>query len=216
LIYCLRIYYREVIIYGSKNITEEIQTMMMPTGEPKQDSTQSIIIICAHHQFIDMKAYSIIIILFCIIANSFAQRPLSVERENHGCWTSADRMINWHVDSLNFWSSRGGLPEFLFDESFDWGRQIVRCFKEPELISFRKVIFDRVVNEKALRAIIKSKDKRLDELYNPEKWRQEMDKREPSMYVPSFPDLPYMKYSTRQLAERRLKELRDIKKRFGQ
>jgi hypothetical protein len=88
------------------------------------------------------------------------------------------------------------------------------CFTKLQFISFRKAIFDRVVNEEVLVTIIASKDKRLDDCYDPKKLER-IQKKTPTIHGPVYPDLPYMKYSTRELAKRRLKELRERKEQFG-
>jgi len=136
-----------------------------------------------------------------------------VERKNYGCWAVKDAVINSHADSLNFWSAGVPLPDFVSDSTMDWW--LIRlggdCFIKLQFISYRKAILDRVVNEEVLVLITKAKDERLDKLYDP----KEMEKKvKPSIHTPNFPDLPYMKYSTRQLAEQRLKVLRETKDRF--
>lgn len=142
--------------------------------------------------------------------------PMSVERKNTGCWTSIDYNINEYTDSLNFWSINDPLPNFLFEANFDHSLMGLtrECFAKPKFISFRKAVFDRIVNEEILAAIVVAKDRRLDERYNP-KELERISRNHPSVHGSTYPDLPYMKYSTRELAARRLEELRKKKELFN-
>lgn len=156
------------------------------------------------------------LLLFLVSIRSVSQtRPESVERKNYGCWASKDNIINMYTDSLNFWSA-GKLPSFVYESKLDqrynsgFGGQ---CFIEVQFISHRRAILERVVNEEALMAIIKLEDPRLDKLYDPKEMEREK-KDHPSIHGSNYPDIPYMKYSTRQLAEQRLKVLRETKDRF--
>lgn len=162
----------------------------------------------------NFKFVYITVALTIVCFRSLSQdRPISIERDNYGWWTSTDAKINMFADSLNFWSSGNELPKFLSETLLDWGlgRVVTHGDQKPELISIRKAIFDRVLNENVLAEICRSSNLAYDRLYNP----KEMEKQvKPSVFVPGFPDLPYMKYSTRQLAERRLNELRKTKERF--
>ncbi|MGC4023608.1 MAG: hypothetical protein QM734_17450 [Cyclobacteriaceae bacterium] len=156
----------------------------------------------------------ILIVLSVPLHSLTAQsRPQSIERNNYDCWVKIDHSINRRTDSLNFWKS-GKLPKFIYEPLLDhlsipWGSD---CFLRTQFISHRKAILDRVINEEVLNAIILSPDKRLDELYLP----QELSKKiTPAFDAPGFPDLPYMRFSTRQLAEKRLNTLREKKREFG-
>jgi hypothetical protein len=140
-------------------------------------------------------------------------RPISIERDNYGWWTSTDAKINMFADSLNFWSTRTKLPGFLSDDLLDLSLKIVTSGdQKSELISIRKAIFDRVINENILEEICRSSNLDYDKLYNPKELLKNV---KPSVHGPVYPELPYMKYSTRELAERRLRELRKIKERFN-
>lgn len=164
-----------------------------------------------------MRNYFILLVLFFATVRCFSQtESLAVERRNAGCWARMDYNINIYADSLNFWSVGNPLPNFLFDAHFDLlnTRFTNDCFIKLQFISFRKAIFDRVVNEEVLRTIVASKDKRLDDRYDPKELKR-IQENYPSIHGATYPDLPYMKYSTRELAERRLKELREMKKLFS-
>lgn len=162
------------------------------------------------------KLFSITIACTIVMLRALGQdRPTSIERDNYGWWTSTDAKINIFADSLNFWSTGNKLPEFLFEALLDLSVKVItHGDQKPELISMRKAIFDRVVNEMTLKAIIESKDKRLDDRYNP-KELESIQENHPSIHGETYPDLPYMKYSTRELAKRRLSDLIKKKKLFN-
>ncbi len=155
----------------------------------------------------------IFLLLIILSVRSFSQtRPESVERKNYDCWASIDHIINIYSDSLNF-CSIGRLPDFIYEVNLDhsligFSRD---CFIRPQFISFRRAILERVVNEEVLNAVAKSKDARLDEIYNPHELER-TKKEHPSIHGSNYPELPYMKYSTKQLAEMRLKELLKTKR----
>ncbi len=133
------------------------------------------------------------------------------------CWEFLERKINRYSDSLNFWD-KGDLPNFIFNENLDYDldyeltSRTKPCF--DRLISCRKAIFDRVVNERMLKAIIESKNINLDLMYDPKKFGKAV---RPSIHqVPSLPYIPYMEYSTRSLAKHRLEEVRKRRAQFKQ
>jgi len=160
-----------------------------------------------------MKNFLMFLIILFVAFTCFAQtEPMSVERKNAGCWSSIDYNINSFADSLNFWAKNGRMPDFIFDQNFDHSLiGLTRdCFARQHFISFRKAVFDRVINENILVAITEAQDKRLDEYYRPEEL-ESLQKNHTSVHGTTYPDLPYMKYSTRELAKRRLNELRKVK-----
>jgi hypothetical protein len=139
---------------------------------------------------------------------------MSLEMQNFGCWTRSDAKVNTFADSLNFWRTGAPLPAFVFIVNFDWAfsNKVYECVKEPENFSFRKAILDRVINEEVLEAIFNSKGKSLDSLYSPIELTKKYHN---SIHPGIFPDIPYMKYTTRVLVKRRLTELRRKKALFG-
>jgi hypothetical protein len=147
-----------------------------------------------------------------LIATNFSllaqTRPESVERKNYKCWWVIDGMINSYTDSLNFPLGET-LPNFLFDPRFDLSssRIVSECFRDPHQISFRFAIMQRTLNVRSLELIVLSKDLRLDSLYNPSYLRR-VAKNYPTVHGATYPDLPYMGLSTRELARRRLEELK--------
>jgi hypothetical protein len=122
-----------------------------------------------------------------------------------GCWLPIDWRINVMADSLNCFLSNSKLPTYLFDADLDFKYMEITkpCYEEREkaLISMRKAILDRVYNLAALRAIIECGDSSLDALYT----SNAVDVYNST--GASRPRIPYMKYSTRELAKRRLEKL---------
>lgn len=131
-----------------------------------------------------------------------------------GCWIGFDMTINRFADSLNFIHSRKHLPVFLQDYLIDWRnrRHLSRCMKSnpDEVLSFRKAIIDRIVSKRALKWIIRSKNKSYDRTYEPsiesEKALREI--------LEDFPPIPFMEYSIRDLAKMRLKTIRETRRSF--
>ena len=157
------------------------------------------------------KSFTIALLIGSSIECCAQNRPESVERSNYGCWASNDAIINKYADSLNFWTSSLSIPKFVFQPNFDWMLMGLgnSCFVKQQYISYRKAILDRVVNDQALSAIIELPDLDLDKTYDP----KELEKKsKPSVHSRGYPDLPFMKYSTRQLSDRRLKELSQKRK----
>lgn len=154
-------------------------------------------------------SFLILILLAWLHFDSFGQR-----REKFiGCIIGFDLVVNDYADSLNFINSSDDLPHFLNDYLIDWKRKdaIVECLADrDEGISYRRSIFARVINEKPLQWIVASKNKNYDKLYDPEKLEMESIK----SFDNDFPVLPFMQYSTRELAKKRLEELRKIKNKF--
>lgn len=120
-----------------------------------------------------------------------------------GCWTRIDREINVTADSLNWWIPGTNLPSFLSDPLFDWRKKELGkdCISDKIFISYRKMVFDRVIDSKVLSVIINVNDSLLDKRYG----LIVMENSNPGNS--NFPELPYMKFSTRDLAKRRLIEL---------
>jgi hypothetical protein len=125
-----------------------------------------------------------------------------------------DGYLNWFADSINFASNRTELPNFLEDHLFDWRMRDViwECQADKsEGFSARLAIFNRVVNEKALLWIIQRENSAYDKNYIP----GEEERLQKPSFGQNYPDLPFMNYSTRQLAEKRLHEIRLKKKKFS-
>lgn len=130
----------------------------------------------------------------------------------YGCWTGFDNYFNHCADSLNFIVTIDQLPVFLTDHLIDWKQRKLfsSCvFDSTERISIRKVIMDRVYREDVLEWIINSKTEAYGKVYVPEQLRKEMN-----YYFSSFPDFPFMEFSWRQLAKKRLDDIRKTKDLF--
>lgn len=127
-------------------------------------------------------------------------------RVEFDCWVSIDGMINQYADSLNFFK-KNELPKFLLNKNLDYElRRFTRfCFAKDKIISFRKAIFDRVVNDKVLFSIVHNESSRLDSLYSPAELERTAKQ---NIHISGFPNIPYMEYSTRELARLRLDEIR--------
>lgn len=160
-------------------------------------------------------------LLFCllwltILMNSPFSASAQREKREVGCWMGFDGNLNWYADSLNFITNAKDLPNFLNDYLFDWKMKnaIWECQSDKtEGFSTRLAILDRVVNEKALKWIVESKNVNYDKLYVPEE--EEKQRRTAGFDVDDgYPILPFMKYSTRQLAQKRLEEIEKIKQKF--
>jgi hypothetical protein len=140
---------------------------------------------------------------------SAAQR----EKRDIGCWMGFDGNLNWFADSLNFLTEPRYLPKFLAYPLFDWKMKdaIWECQSDKsDGFSARLAILRRVINEEALEWIVKSRNEEYDKLYNPEV----EEKRHVSTFDNSYPVLPFMEFSIRQLAEKRLKEIARIKQKM--
>jgi hypothetical protein len=155
---------------------------------------------------------SICYLTLCATANSQSEKK-SLEYQNFGCFTRLDKGINEFADSLNYWSKVNPLPKYISEPNFDFAfsAQVYECVKKPEHFSFRRAILNRVFNEDVLIEIVDSKNTNFDKLYDPKAME---NKYKESIHTPNFPELPYMKYTTRDLAKQRLKELREKKKSF--
>ena len=132
-----------------------------------------------------------------------------------GCWVGFDHTINHYTDSLNYIKSRGQLPKFLADHLIDWWHHnsYRLCLaNHDEIISTRVAILDRVYREDVLTWIVESKNKDYDKLYAPTELEEKYSKGGLTDY--SFPDFPYMKYSWRELAKRRLDQVKNAKNKF--
>lgn len=66
--------------------------------------------------------------------------------------------INAYADSLNSYIS-GTLPNFIFNECFDWRKDLWEDFHSP--VSLRWIILSKVPNKRALKTLLLSHDKRL-------------------------------------------------------
>ena len=153
--------------------------------------------------------------IFCLLLLFNLPFVTSAQREKReiGCWMGFDGHLNSFADSLNFISAPKNLPNFLNDYLFDWKMKdaIRECQSDKtDGFSARDAILDRVTNEKALRWIVESKNTNYDKLYNPE----EEEKHHKPSYDNGYPILPFMEYSIRKLAEKRLKEIEKIKKQM--
>jgi len=125
-------------------------------------------------------------------------------------WHGFDGAMNRYADSLNLANNKDQLPSFLNDYLLDWKWRNLwqRSLESKEgLISYRKLIIDRVCRQDVLEWIIMSKNKNYDKTYEPSKLESEL---EPNIYN-EFPDLPFMKYSIRSLAKMRLNEIKNYK-----
>jgi len=126
----------------------------------------------------------------------------TLRRVSHS--TSIDYGINKHADSLNFWRKGTPFPDYLQDTLFDF--KMYRRFY-PEVVSYRRMIINRVTNEKALWAIVKSKNKFYDYIYDPMKLMKWQLRDSLHMYQDDFINIPYQELSWRNLAKERLKSI---------
>ncbi|HEY9047596.1 MAG TPA: hypothetical protein VIN08_16935 [Ohtaekwangia sp.] len=160
-----------------------------------------------------MKTFRIIILLTPLLFTSrslLAQVKEPSKRSN--CWMGFDINLNRYADSLNFITNPKQLPVFLGDYLFDWKHRdhLYPCLTDDpdELISMRKIILSRVLREDVLEWIISNKNTNYDKLYIPE----EVKKLFQNDIYSVFPVIPYMKYTTRDLARIRLEEIKKLKK----
>jgi hypothetical protein len=150
-----------------------------------------------------------LIVFFLTTANLSCiaqQTSEEFERDRWSCIEHIDSSINHYADSLNFWS-KGRLPSFVFDSKFDQRFTYLNdCLRVNWVFSYRKLIFDRIVNVEVLNAITESKDSRLDEIYvlTEEQIIQRKKNEKLKKYIPNF---PYATHSTRSLAQRRSKRI---------
>jgi len=155
------------------------------------------------------------IIISAILMSCFQLSAWSQEHvyKSGDCWTGIDGVNNWYADSLNLIQQPSQLPAFLSDYLIDWKlRYRLRgCMKEPyQMVSFRNVVLSRVYREDVLEWIISSRNADYDKLYIPKELDASIKNK--SYHNGDFPDLPYMKYSWRDLAKMRLDDLRKQKK----
>jgi hypothetical protein len=151
------------------------------------------------------------ILLMCSLA-VVAQTETKINKKLRSCWEMHDRSINKYADSLNFLGSGKPLPSYLDDYLMDWRLKdsMYPCLKNnDERISFRKSIIDRVINEDALVLIVNSINNSYDRRYDPEKLRKERNS-----HSESFPEIKYMDKSWRDLAKKRLVEIKEQRDRF--
>lgn len=151
----------------------------------------------------------IVFFLIASVTSCFGQHETTriFVRQNGGEFDHLDVVINGEVRGLQYWKEGDDLPEFLYNEDFDFLRRkffVNNCYSDQEWIpSTRKAIFDRVYNEEVLRAIADATDTRLDEKYDPEyvEWLQGPG-----------PKIFWMDFSTRELAKERLREIEEWRK----
>ncbi|GAA3968853.1 hypothetical protein [Mucilaginibacter dorajii] len=101
--------------------------------------------------------------------------------------------INAYADSINSYIS-GKLPDFLFDECFDWQKSFW-----PDLhsaVSVRWEILEKVHNQRALKAILNTRNKKLKRICD-----HKSDKVYPYLSVPMIEKSFY------QLIQRRYKQI---------
>ena len=158
--------------------------------------------------------YTLICLLLIGSYHSKAQESETGPRFS-GCWRAIDSRINDYANALNYLRADDQLPEYLSDYLLDWrnGDRLSPCVKDrDEKLSFRRSILDRVTNEISLKRIIKSDNENYDKLYDPGKQKKEMKK---SSNFYSYPELPFMDKSWRQLAKRRLEIIQELKDKAG-
>lgn len=117
-------------------------------------------------------------------------------------------------DSLNFANNPSKLPTFLRNYLYDWAMNghTQSCRFGGEKISYRKAIISRVFREDVLGWIINSPNKEYDKRYVPMLLEQERARKD---VYSTFPDIPYMEMSWRDLARMRLNELKKRKANFS-
>lgn len=154
------------------------------------------------------------VILALIASNVAGQDNRVLSANSNGCWSVFDLGIKYFSDSLILAKDVKHLPSYLGNHIFDWQHKnsLKSCLQQEEIVSLRKAILDRVYDEKILNWIITSKNKDYDKRYEPEVLKREVKN---SMYN-TFPSIPYMQYSWRELAENRLKEIKNAKTFFSQ
>jgi hypothetical protein len=157
-----------------------------------------------------MRYYAQLLLVISYITSQGQDSADSLSHERLFCWRAVDVTVNRYADSLNFWSPKLALPEFLFDAELDWTylQLFTKCSKEPERVSLRRAIFDRVLSVRALKAIVHHTDSRLDMKYDPEQLKARIG---PSIHSYSFPIIPHMQLTTRDLAKRRLSDIERIR-----
>jgi len=148
------------------------------------------------------------------VSNLAGQDNRVISANSNGCWSVFDLGVKYFSDSLIFAKDAKHLPAYLGNYIFDWQQKnsLKSCLLQEEIVSLRKAILDRVYDEKILNWIITSKNKDYDKRYEPEVLKREIKN---SMYN-TFPIIPYMQYSWRELAENRLKEIQNTKTFFIQ
>jgi hypothetical protein len=143
---------------------------------------------------------------FFLSSNAEAQDESRPKLELCQCWTFLDFALNNDADSLNFLKSQSEMPLFLNQYNLDWiemhlWRHCLPSYSEG--LSFRKSVLDRVNRTDVLEWIITSPNPNYDKKYVPE----DVEKKIGNHFDTSFPGFPYMEFSWRDLARKRLSVL---------
>jgi hypothetical protein len=106
---------------------------------------------------------------------------------------SLDRKIQQYADTLNNLHIDAPLPEFLINHFEDIEFSVVLGFHDGD--TFRQLLFKRIINKVTLQKILQSKEKSIDKIYY-------------HTVANTSYSLPYSTFTVRQLAKKRLKELK--------
>lgn len=152
-----------------------------------------------------------VFVMFVIMTFAVNGQEVSSSISNkRGCWSAFDLTVKYLSDSLVFVNAPKQLPHYLDNYILDWHNKnsLKGCVSEDEIISLRKAIIDRVSSEVILNWIIESKDTSYDKKYDPIAL-QKVIKYD---LFNTFPEIPYMQFSWRDLAKNRLTEIKERKK----
>ncbi len=128
-------------------------------------------------------------------------------RMHGGKWIVPNQFITKYADSLNYWDPENPLPKFIFNPLFDLEQYRLFRYCDNEylekvcLTSMRKLVLNRVYNIETLEAILNNNDSQLD---------QTLDK-----VLKGSQCVFYSCYSTRELVNIRLAELKEKEKNFN-
>lgn len=129
---------------------------------------------------------------FCVSQNPYKLNQSQLRRLNNGIDN-----IQKYADSLNSFECANCkvLPDFFYNFNFDRENNSNWIGLHTSLSS-RKLIIDKIDNESLLRAVLRSKDKRLRK-------RTKL----PKKYYSGYVTIPFQEYSTLDLVKYRLLEL---------
>lgn len=151
-----------------------------------------------------------VLVILVQLINGNAQDNKAITVHGDGCWSVFDSSVKYFSDSLVYAKDKEHLPRYLSNPILDWQyrNSLKPCLFEEEFISLRKAIIDRIYDEKVLNWIISSKNSDYDKKYSPDALKREIKE---SMYN-TFPLIPFMQYSWRDLAKKRLEEINKRKR----